>query len=59
MLWNRVTQAEIDAASRPGVSTSDAERVAELEREVEELRRANAVLGSASVFFAKLDRSSR
>lgn len=48
--WLR--QAEIDAGSRPGTSTADAQRVAELEREVRELRRANDILKAASVFFA-------
>jgi len=52
-----VQQAEIDAGDRPGTTTSDAQRLAELEREVRELRRANAILRSASAFFAaELDR---
>ena len=59
-LRNWVTQAEIDGGSRPGTTTSDAERLSELEREVKELRRANAILRSASAFFAaELDRPSR
>jgi transposase-like protein len=42
------------------ISTETAARVAELEREVRELRRANAILKSASAFFAaELDRPSR
>ena len=45
-------QAEIDAGSRPGTSTADAARIAELEREVRDLRRANDILKAASVFFA-------
>src|SRR3954463_2638074 len=49
---NRVTQAEIDGGTRPGTTTSDAERIAALERENRELRRANAILKSASAFFA-------
>ena len=56
-LRNWVQQAEIDAGDRPGVTTDDAQRIAELEREVRELRRANAILKSASAFFAaELDR---
>ncbi len=52
-----VQRAEVDEGSRPGRSTSDAEHIAELEREVRELRRANAILRSASAFFAaELDR---
>ena len=59
-LRNWVTQAEVDAGSRPGTTTTEAERLAELEREVKELRRANAILRSASAFFAaELDRPSR
>jgi transposase len=55
-----VTQAEIDEGARPGTSTSDAEKLAKLEREVMELRRANSILKSASAFFAaELDRPSR
>ena len=36
-----VKRADVDAGVRPGVSTADAQRVKELEREVKELRRAN------------------
>lgn len=55
-----VSQAEIDAGSRPGTSTVEAARVAELERENRELRRANGILRTASAFFAaELDRPSR
>jgi len=40
-------------------ATEDKARIAELEREVRELRRANAILRSASAFFAaELDRPS-
>jgi transposase len=49
-LW--VNQAEIDAGQRPGVSTEEGRRIAELERENRELRRANEILKSASAFFA-------
>ncbi|GAA2018286.1 transposase [Nocardiopsis rhodophaea] len=56
-LRNWVGQAEIDAGDRPGTTTDQAQRLAELEREVRELRRANAILRSASAFFAaELDR---
>jgi transposase len=59
-LRNWVNQAEVDAGERPGTSTDDAQRLAELEREVRELRRANAILRSASAFFAaELDRPQR
>ena len=57
-LRNWVVQAEVDAGARPGVSTEEARRIAELEREVRELRRANDILRTASAFFAaaELDR---
>ncbi len=45
-------QAEIDSGHRPGTSSADAQRIAELERENRELRRANDILKAASVFFA-------
>ncbi len=55
-----VSQAEVDAGTRPGTSTTEAARVAELERENRELRRANSILRTASTFFAaELDRPSR
>lgn len=48
--WLR--QADIDDGRRPGTSTADSERIAQLERENRELRRANDILKAASVFFA-------
>ena len=55
-----VRQARIDAGDRPGTTTEGARRIKELEKEVRELRRANAILRSASAFFAaELDRPSR
>ena len=51
-LRNWLKQAEVDSGGRPGTSTADAQRIAELEREVRELRRANDILKAASVFFA-------
>ena len=47
-LRNWVRQAEIDGGMRPGTTTSDAERLAELERENRELRRANHMADSSS-----------
>jgi transposase len=46
-------QADIDAGRTPGVTTADAARVKELEREVRELKRANEILLAASSFFAR------
>jgi len=55
-----VKRAEVDAGDRPGTTSGDADRIAALERENRELRRANGILKSASVFFAaELDRPSR
>jgi transposase len=55
-----VTQAEIDDGSRPGTTTSDAQRMVELEREDRVLRRSNAILRSSSALFAaELDRPQR
>ncbi len=55
-----VKQDEIDRGETGGVSSVEAERIRELERENRELRRANAILKSASAFFAaELDRPQR
>jgi transposase len=48
-----VRQAEVDHGRRPGVPTAERQRIAELEREVRELRRANEILKAASAFFAR------
>jgi transposase-like protein len=54
---NWLKTQQIDAGERPGISTDERKRIQELEREVRELRRANAILKSASAFFAvELDR---
>ena len=59
-LRNWVKQAEVDAGEKPGVTTAEAGRIKELEQELKELRRANAILRSASAFFAaELDRPQR
>jgi transposase len=57
-LRNWVNQAEIDGGHRPGTTTDEAARIAALERENRELRRANEILRTASAFFAaaELDR---
>ncbi|WP_436758932.1 IS3 family transposase [Streptosporangium sp. V21-05] len=57
-LRNWVKQAEIDGGQRPGTSTDEAKRIAELEREVRELRRANEILKAASAFFRQRTRPS-
>ena len=52
-----VKQAQVDNGSRPGTTTADGGRIRQLEKENAELRRANAILRTASAFFAaELDR---
>ena len=46
-------QADIDSGRRSGTTTSDAQRIKELERENRELKRANEILLAASSFFAR------
>jgi transposase len=48
-----VKQAEVDGGRRPGITTAEQQRIAELERENRELRRANEILKTASAFFAR------
>jgi transposase len=51
-----VRSAEIDAGTRPGLTSDERERLRQLERENRELRRANEILKSAAAFFgAELD----
>jgi transposase len=55
-----VKQADIDAGDAPGTTSADKTRIAELEQEVRELRRANSILKSSATFFAaELDRPLR
>ncbi len=49
-LW--VNRAEVDAGKRPGVTTDEADEIKRLRRENAELRRANEILKSVSVFNA-------
>ena len=58
-LLDWVKQTEVDAGQRGGTSTSDAQRIKELEREVKELRRANDILKTASAFFAQAELDRR
>jgi transposase len=56
-----VVQAQRDAGHRPGLTSSERERLKELERENRELKRANEILRKASAFFAQaeLDRKPK
>ena len=47
-----VRQADIDDGDAAGTTTADRGRIRVLEQENRELRRANAILRSASAFFA-------
>jgi len=50
-----VRQAERDEGLRPGTTTSEQQRIKELERENRELRQTNEILKLASAFFAKAE----
>jgi transposase len=54
-LLNWVRQHERDTGQREGVTTAEANRIKELERENKELRRANEILKLASAFFAQAE----
>jgi transposase-like protein len=55
-----VRRVEVDGGQRPGLRSDERERLKELERENRELRRANEILKSASLFFAtELDGRTR
>ena len=52
-----VMEEEVEDGSRAGLTRDERSRIAELERENRELRRANEILKSAAAFFgAELDR---
>jgi transposase len=52
-----VLEEEVEDGIRPGVTRDERSRIAELERENRELRRANEILKTAAAFFgAELDR---
>jgi transposase len=55
-----VRRSEVDEGRRPGLRSDERVRLKELERENRELRRANEILKSASLFFAtELDGRTR
>jgi transposase len=52
-----VRHGQVDAGARPGITTDETAELKRLQRENAELRRANAILKTASAFFAaELDR---
>lgn len=54
-----VKQADIDQGKREGLSSSERERLKELERENRELKQANEILRKASAFFAQAELDRR
>ena len=50
-----VRQGERDSGVRPGPTTSEQQRIKELEREVRELRKTNEILKLASAYFAQAE----
>ncbi len=54
-----IRQSETDQGVRGGLSTSDRERLKELERENRELKRANEILRKASAYFAQAELDRR
>ena len=50
-----VRQAEYDTGVRDRLTTSERERMKQLEREVKELKRANEILRKASAYFAQAE----
>ena len=54
-----VKRVEVDCGVREGITTSEAQRVKDLERENKELRRANEILKLASAFFAQAELDRR
>jgi transposase len=49
-IW--VRRADIDGGARAGMTSAEKAELAELRKEVRDLRRANEILKAASVFFA-------
>ena len=54
-----VRQAERDQGLRGGMTTSDQDRLKQLERENRELKRANEILRKASAYFAQAELDRR
>jgi len=56
-----IHKIEVDAGTKSGVTTDQAQRMKELERENRELKRANEILKKAAAFFAQaeLDRKPK
>jgi len=50
-----VNKIEVDSGQKPGVTSTEAARLKELERENYELKRANEILRKAAAFFAQAE----
>ena len=58
-LRNWVQRDRVDAGELPGTSSADATRIAELEKENRELRRADTILRQAGAYFAQAELDRR
>ena len=58
-LLDWVKRDEVDGGQRDGLTTSERDRLKQLERENKELRRANQILKTASAFFAQAELDRR
>ena len=54
-----VRQAERDSGQRAGLTTTERDRLKDLERENRELKRANEILRKASAYFAQAELDRR
>ena len=54
-----IKRDEVDSGSRAGVTTTEAQRIKDLERQVKELQTANEILKLASAFFAQAELDRR
>jgi transposase len=54
-----VKREEVDGGKRDGLTTSERDRLKQLERENKELRRVNEILKTASAFFAQAELDRR
>ena len=52
-------QAETDQGKRSGITSTDRDRLRELERENRELKQANEILRKAAAFFAQAELGRR
>ena len=50
-----IHKLEVDSGTKPGVTSDQAKRMKELERENRELKRANEILRKAAAFFAQAE----